>query len=468
MTKKEDLMFKRTLMQTLTPIAATVALMLSTSSQAENLIDVYRAAMQNDPQFLASEARAEAAKAGIGIARSSLLPQISGGVGRTKTFSDTEREGIDEDTGLPSTASSETETDTDTISLRLDQQIYNHATWVGLSQAEKRAAQAELGFKGELQGLVVRASEAYFNVLSAQDGVQLAQSELESIGKQLEQTKQRFNVGLIAITDVHEAQARYDQAQANMISAQNTLDNANESLRQITGTYYQAISRLKADLPLTSPDPASADDWVKVAQENNLSLRAQRQAADVARDEIKRQRAGHYPTLALNGTYRDQQSDSETTIPSSPVDIPGANDVKETQVTLQLSVPIFSGFGTSAATDQASANYVVAAQDMEKQHRQTVRDARSAYLGLQAAISSVKALTQAEMSAQSALEATQAGFEVGTRTIVDVLQATSNLYQAKRNLWRARYDYALNVLRLKAAAGTLVEDDLVKVNSWLE
>ena len=460
-------MFKRTLKHALTPLAATLTLLLSAPSQAENLLDVYRAALQNDPTFLASEARANAAKEGIAIARSSLLPQISGTISSSKTNTDTGGTTIPFGS-TPVIDERERETNTDRISLRLDQQIYHHDTWVGLSQAKKRAEQAELGFKGELQNLVVRASEAYFNVLSAQDGVQLAQSELESIGKQLEQTKQRFNVGLIAITDVHEAQARYDQAQANMISAQNTLDNANESLRQITGSYYDSISRLKTDLPLSSPEPASADDWVKVAQENNLSLLAQRLGVEVARDEVKRQRAGHYPTLDLQATYSDTDSDGDSTDLTNNNTSTFDNTDETKSIGLQLSVPIFSGFRTSASTDQASANYVVAAQDMEKQHRQTVRDARSAYLGLQAAISSVKALTQAEISAQSALEATQAGFEVGTRTIVDVLQATSNLYQAKRNLWRARYDYALNVLRLKAASGTLVEDDLVKVNSWLE
>lgn len=459
-------MFKRTLKHALTPVAATLTILLSAPSQAENLLDVYRAALQNDPTFLASEARANAAKEGITIARSSLLPQISGTVSASKTDQDSSGNQVFGALIVPS--ETESETNRDSISLRLDQQIYHHDTWIGLSQAKKRAEQAELGYKGELQALVVRASEAYFNVLSAQDGVQLAQSELESIGKQLEQTKQRFNVGLIAITDVHEAQARYDQAQANMISAQNTLDNANESLRQITGAYYSSISRLKTELPLTSPEPASADDWVKVAQENNLSLMAQRIGMDVAREEVKRQRAGHYPTLDLQATYSDIDSDGDSTDLTDNTTSTFDNSQESKTIGLQLSVPIFSGFRTSASTDQASANYVVASQDMEKQHRQTVRDARSAYLGLQAAISSVKALTQAEISAQSALEATQAGFEVGTRTIVDVLQATSNLYQAKRNLWRARYDYALNVLRLKAAAGTLVEDDLVKVNSWLQ
>lgn len=460
-------MFKRTLKLALTPVAATMALLLSSTSQAEDLIEVYRAAIQNDPTFLASEARANAAKEGVIIARSSLLPQITASATSSKT--DTDTAGTTVPFGAtPVIDERERETNSDNITLRLDQQVYHHDTWIGLSQAKKRAEQAELGYKGELQALVVRASEAYFNVLAAQDGSQLAQSELESIGKQLEQTKQRFNVGLIAITDVHEAQARYDQAQANMISAQNTLDNSNESLRQITGSYYDKISRLKTTLPLTSPEPARADDWVKVAQENNLSLQAQRLAVEVAREEVKRQRAGHYPTLDLSARYSDTDSDGDSTDLTTNTNSAFDNSEETTSVGLTLSVPIFSGFRTNASTDQASANFVVAAQDMEKQNRQTVRDARSAYLGLQAAISSVKALTQAEISAQSALEATQAGFEVGTRTIVDVLQATSNLYQAKRNLWRARYDYALNVLRLKAAAGTLVEDDLVKVNSWLE
>jgi len=461
-------MRKRTITRTLTPVAITLALLLSNSSQAENLIDVYRAALQNDPQFLASQARSDAAKEGIAIARSVLLPQIGATATASNTDGDSSRTFIGEETLQPITVSGSSDTDANSISLRLDQQLYHHDSWIGLSQAKKRSTQAELAYTGELQGLVTRSAQLYFDVLAAQDGVELAQSELESIGKQLEQTKQRFNVGLIAITDVHEAQARYDSAQFNMIVAQNTLDNANESLRQITGSYYTKLNRLRVDLPLTTPEPASADDWVKVAEENNVSLRALRLGVDVARDEVKRQRAGHYPTLDLSANYSDRSEDSTSTQDGIPGSFPGSQDSDGTTVGVTLSVPIFSGFRTSALTDQASANFVVASQDMEKQHREVVRDSRSSYLGLNAAISSVTALTQAELSAQSALEATQAGFEVGTRTIVDVLQANSNLYQAKRNLWKARYAYALNVLKLKTAAGTLVEDDLVKVNSWLE
>lgn len=456
------------LKRTLTPLAAVLGLLCAANAQAENLIDIYRAALQNDPQYLASGARSEASKEGIAQARSALLPQISGSL--TKTRRDSESSGTTAFGSVVVNNESESVSNSQGWSLDLTQSIYRHDNWIALSQAEKRAKQAEYGFLAEQQGLMVRASEAYFNVLAAQDGLELAQAELKAIGQQLEQTKQRFNVGLIAITDVHEAQARYDQAQANLISAQNTLDNNNESLRQITGGYYDALSRLKAELPLASPEPAVVDDWVKVARDQNLSLMAQRLGVDVAREEIKRQGAGHLPSASVTLGASGGDSDGHTDAPNDSgvtVRKNTAGDNSDASIRFSISVPIFSGGRTSSLTRQAEHQFVETSQNMEQQHRKVVRDARSAFLGVNAAMTSVKALQQAEISAQSALEATQAGFEVGTRTIVDVLQATSNLYSAKRNLWRARYDYVLNILRLKSAAGTLTEDDVARVNSWL-
>lgn len=421
-------------------------------AQAENLLEVYRAALQNDPQYLASEARMLATGTGVDQARSALLPQIGfiGGVNRTRT---------ERDFNGP-----ETKTDTTSLDLQLslNQQLYHHDTWLSLSQAEKRSEQAEIAHRAQLQTLVLRVAEAYFNVLAARDGVEFAEAERKAVGQQLEQTQQRFNVGLIAITDVHEARARHDAAQAQLIAAQNTLDNNNEALRQITANYYNVLSPLRADLPLNSPEPAQVSDWVSVAEKNNLNVLAQHLATDIARQEVKRQQAGHLPTL--DGYARLNQGETSYDKPN----IAGTDRDQSAVVGIQLTVPLFSGMRTSAATKAAEHGFVEASQNREAAYRQAVRDTRSAFLGVNAGIASVQAFTQAVTSAQSALEATQAGFEVGTRTIVDVLQATSNLYSAKKNLSSARYNYVQNLLRLKAASGTLQDDDLLKVNSWLQ
>lgn len=448
----------------LTPIAAALTLFIGTA-HAENLVEIFNAAVKNDPQFLAAKYRLEAAKETTVQARAALLPQITGAV----SASTTERtsSGSEVFLGVVEDFPQNTRTtDASGLSLELNQQIYHHDTWINLSQTEKRVKQSELSYQGEAQTLVTRVAQAYFDVLAAEDGVEFSSSELEAVGKQLEQTNQRFQVGLIAITDVHEAQARYDQTQANLIAAQNTLDNAWEALRQITGQYYQDIATLNPKFPMSKPDPASADDWIRVASENNLTLQSQRLGVDIARQEIKRNQAGHYPTLDLRATWEDGDSDGDIEALNGTTDFD--NTAETTSIGVTLRVPIFSGFNTSSKTTQAEHNFEVATQDLERTHRQVVRDSKSAYLGLNASTSSVRALEQAEVSAQSALEATQAGFDVGTRTIVDVLQATSNLFQAKRNLQRARYDYVLNTLRLKAAAGTITEQDIMTVNSWLQ
>ncbi len=435
----------------LAPLSLAITFALPTVASAENLLDVYRAALQNDPTYLASDARTKATEEGVAQARSALLPQLSGSMGVTKTMFD----GPSPQTGLDVKTTSYDSS----VGLSLNQSLFDYSEWVSLSQANKRADAARIGLQAQLQGLITRVADAYFNVLAAKDGVEFAEAELKSVGQQLEQTQQRFNVGLIAITDVHEAKARYDSAQAQLIAAQNTLDNANESLRQITSSYYSNLSILKSDLPLNSPEPASVDDWVKAAQENNLALIGKRMETEIARQEVKRVSAGHYPTLDAKATWGKGKDGDEL--------MPDEDKGTTTTVGVTLSVPLYSGGRTHAAANAAEHSYVAASQDMEAAHRQAVRDARSAYLGTNAAIASVKAFSQAVISAQSALEATQAGFEVGTRTIVDVLQATSQLYNAKKNLSRARYDYVLNILRLKAATGALSEADIEQVNNWL-
>ncbi len=444
----------------------------SQTASAENLLEIYRMSVDNDPTILAAEASSRSGQEAVAQARSVLLPQISAnyGVSDSKNVSEP---GTQNFNGiLFNSTGSTANSDSDTLSLSINQQIYHHDSWLGMSQAKKQSEQAKLAYESEKQALIVRAAEAYFNVLGAEDGVEFATAEKESLSKELEQTKQRFEVGLIAITDVHETQARYDQSLANEIIAQNLLDNSFESLRQITGTYQQKLSKLKNVIPLTTPQPANISDWMKVAERSNIGLRSSQLGVDIARQEIKKQSAGHYPTVDLSGSYSDNSSDGSNFGIDPQTGIAGRSSFENgswnRSISLQLRIPIYSGGRTSSSVRRAQADFDKTSQDLEKIHRQVIRDTRSSYLGLIADISSVKAFTQALVSTESALEATKAGFDVGTRTMVDVLLSTSTLYNAKRNLARKRYDYVLNVLRLKQAAGILTEDDLRKVNNWLQ
>ena len=447
----------------------TLALVASISSfqpaRAENLINLYEKALTSDPQFLSSRSKAASGQESIAQARATLLPSLSATVSTSN--SDTTSSGIQVFNGQTFPGiETVSDSDTDNLQLNLSQEIYHHDSWIALSQAEKRARQANMSHEVEQQTLIIRVAEVYFNVLSSADNLEFAQAEKESVGKQLEQTKQRFDVGLIAQTDVHEAQAQYDQAIASEISAQNDLDNAHEALREITGSYTERLSRLKENIPLETPQPANITDWEKVAERSNINLRSNQLAVDIARQEIKRQFASHYPTLDFSASYTDSTSKGTSTQPDSP-SIPTGRESENTSMALTLTIPLFSGGRTSSQVRQAQADFADASQELERVHRQTTRETRSAYRGVVANISSIKALTQSQVSNQSALEATKAGFDVGTRTMVDVLLSTTNLFNAKRTLARSRYDYVVNVLKLKQAAGILTQDDLIKVNGWL-
>ncbi len=456
-------------------LAISLSIGLPSDANAENLLDIYRQAATNDPTILAAEASTRAGQEGISQARSALLPQLTAryNTGNNRTVDDP---GFRTFGAITIPTGSTNETDTSTWTLNLNQQIYHHDSWIGMSQAKKRAEQSRLSFEAEKQALIVRVAEAYFNVLSSKDGLEFSRAEKESIKKQLEQTQQRFDVGLIAITDVHEAKARFDQAIANEILAQNTLDNAYESLRQITGKYVERFSALKNDIPLSTPQPANIADWMMVAERSNINLLSNQLSVDIARQEIKRNFAGHYPTVDLTASYSDSSSDGTskgpvtdpntgiTSIQTSPFSFGGTSR----NINLSVNFPLYSGGRTSSSVRKAQADFDKASQDLEKVHRQVIRDTRSAFLGVVASISSVTALQQSLISNEKSLEATEAGFDVGTRTMVDVLLSTSNLYNAKRNLSRSRYDYVLNVLKLKQAAGILTEDDLKLINGWLE
>ena len=405
------------------------------------LTDLYDLAKQSDPQLRGAVAALEATREGSKQSRAVLYPDIR----LTANIAEN-----DEDSS-PSYSS-------DGWTLSLTQPIYRRDRRIAVNQSDIATRQAELDFSAAEQSLIVRLSERYFDVLAAIDNLEFAQAEKKAIGRQLDQTKQRFEVGLIAITDVHEAQARFDLAVAQEIVAQNGLANARITLREVTGSFSGELEPLSETVPLIPPQPADVERWGSTAVEQNPTVTAARFGADASREEIRRLRSGHYPTLDLVASQSNSDIDGGSM---------GPRETDTTTLSLQLIVPIYQGGLVSSQTRQAEHRYNQALEGLEQQRRAVDRQTRNAYLGVVASISQVKALQQALVSSRSALQATEAGFEVGTRTIVDVLNAQRELFRARRDLARARYDYVLNSLRLKQAAGTLVESDLIQVNGWL-
>ena len=304
----------------------------------------------------------------------------------------------------------------------------------------------------------MRVAQAYYKVLAAQDNLKFATAEKASIARQLEQNQQRFNVGLIAITDVKESQAQYDLSVAQWITAENTLANTRESLRSLLGVEADELLPLADDIPLQIPQPENIDEWVKTAQQNNLALKAAEFSLDVAQKQVGIQRAGHYPSLSLIASRNDATTDGLNS---------GDTEQTNDTITLNLNVPIYSGGLTNAKTREAAALKERARVLRDQARRDTEQLSRTSYLGVTASIARVTAFKQALVSTQAAYEATNAGYEVGTRTAIDVLVALREQYRAERDYAQSRYDYIINFLQLKQSAGMLARDDVVLVNQWL-
>ena len=342
------------------------------------------------------------------------------------------------------------------FTLTLRQPLYRRDYWLQLQQADLRIAEAEAEYEAAAEALITRVAERYLDVLAGRDGLRFAEAEQAAIGRQLEQVKQRFEVGLVAITDVNEAQAAFDLARARTIVARNQLISAREGLREVTGQPAEGIAGLSEAMKLQSPEPVDVEAWGARALDQNLQVKAADLRLQIAEEEVRVRRSGHLPTLELDATHRYQNTGDPNF----------GSETQDTTLSLQLSLPIYQGGRTAAAVREAVKLGEQARHDLEGQRRKVLRQARDAFLTVLATIEQVEALRQARVSAQSALDATKAGFEVGTRTTVDVLSARQDLFRAERDYARARYDYLLNSLRLKEAVGALDTADLESVNGW--
>jgi len=335
--------------------------------------------------------------------------------------------------------------------------VFHWDHWVQLDQADNKIAQAEAQFQAKQQSLMRRTAEAYFNILAAQDNLEFANSEKKSIEKQLEQAKQRFDVGIIAITDVYEAQAGYDRALASEIEAGNLLDNSKEALREIIGENAAELNSLQPQIPLSPPAPEDLSSWANTAENNNFSIVAQINQAEYVRKNVELQQSKHLPTLDIVAQYSEMDTGNQ-------YGLRGDNE----SFGLQLNLPLYEGGGTSSRSRQAAYEYEAAKEDLTKVKRSINRGVKDAFRGVVSSISRVKALEATSKSAAMAVEAAEAGFEVGTRTMVDVLAEQRNLFRAKSDHARSRYDYLINGIKLKEAAGSLNEQDLEQINQYLQ
>ncbi|MGW8227277.1 MAG: TolC family outer membrane protein [Gammaproteobacteria bacterium] len=429
--------------------AIVTSLLLSLPVHAENLLDVYKTALENDPTYLAAYSEYQAIQESKNQRVAPLLPSLN----LSAQYND-----ISQDY---STSGKYDYTETG-YNLNLNQAIFHYDYWVALRQANLQVTQAEANFNNARQTLIQNVTGRYLEVLAAGDNLTFAKGEMEAIGEQLNQTKQRFEVGLSAITDVHEAQARYDQAVAQNIEAENLLANTKENLREVTGRYYEYLAILSEKSPLVAPNPQDVDAWLNVAKERSLALIAAEKSMQIAQEEISRNRAGHYPTLDLVASYGYTENDGGL---FSGVT---GREIDDTRIGVQLNLPLYEGGRVSSLTQEAAYRYQQAKDLYEQQRRATERETRSSYLNVLANISSVRAFAQALVSSKTALQATEAGYEVGTRTAVDVLNSRREVFRAERDYARSRYTYIQQTLRLKAAVGTLTEQDIVAINNWLK
>ncbi|PMN69903.1 outer membrane channel protein TolC [Enterovibrio norvegicus] len=434
-------------MKKLLPLFIGVALgTVAPLASADDLIQVYEQAKQSDPQLLQAAATKDAAFAAIDTNRGTLLPQINLSAGYNLSRNS-------EDAFV-------NDTNTLTAGVDFSQELFDQNSWINLDIAEITARQADATYAAEQQSLILRVSTAYFDVLRAIDDLVFVRAEKAAVGRQLEQTKQRFEVGLSAITDVHDAQAQYDSVLAQEIQAKNVVTNSYEELREITGQSHADLSVLNTRTFSASSPEQTQDALVTQAEETNLSLLAQRITRDASKERISLAESGHMPSLTLDLGYGYTDRDNETN---------SSGDFSNNQLTggINFNMPLYTGGRITAQVKEAQYNYVAASEALEARYRSTVKDVRAFYNNINASIGSLRAFEQTVVSARSALEATEAGFEVGTRTIVDVLDSTRRLYDANRSLSDARYDYILSVLQLRQAVGTLNEEDLVEINQGL-
>lgn len=422
------------------------AALLAPGAHAADLQQVYNDALVNDPQYASARAALAAGQEKLPQGRAGLLPTL--GLSGSNT-----RNEIDNGSSANFSSSN--------YALTLSQPLFRWENWQHYEQGKLLVAASDAQFSQTQQDLIVRVAQAYFDILGAQDTLAFIQAQKVAISEQLASAKQNFEVGTATITDTHEAQARFDLAVAQEFAAENDLAIKRAALQQIIGKAPAELATLRPGLRLSMPAPAQLEPWLDSAQQQNYGVIGQQLALEIARREISRNRAGHYPTLDLVASRSHTRQPGST---FSSTMVAGNSNA----IGVQWNIPLFAGFAVTSRVRESIALEDRARNDLETARRNAMQSVRQAFLGVHSGLAQVLALEAAEISSQSALDSNKLGYQVGVRVNIDILNAQQQLFSTRRDLSKARYDTIVNGLRLKSAAGTLQEQDLLQVNGLLQ
>ena len=437
-------------------MAATFAasLLFTTAGYAENILDVYKTAKDNDAVLGAANASFAASKELVPQARSLLLPSIGGQVNTSQTNRDILLRG--------QPALGETYNDNG-WNAQLRQPVLNLASWYTLGSAKSSVKAASMQLEAESQDLIVRVIEAYLNILRTKDRLDTTSAEVTAVQRQLEQVQQRFEVGLVAITDVLESQAVYDSTVVRRIQAESDHDLSFETLITLTGRSYDQLARLSQTLPIVDPNPKDEEEWVATALRSNLGIKAAAAQLAAARSDVRARRSDHLPTIDATATYADSVTGGQNFFGGA-----GDTTTENTIYALSLTVPLYQGGAVRSKVREANARVVQSQEQLLNQKRTVTRNTRNLFKSVATDVLRVEARLKAIRSSQSALEATETGYEVGTRNIVDVLQAQQRLFSTQFDYADSRYNYVVNLMRLKQATGKLTQEDLEELNQFVD
>tara|TARA_R110001583_G_scaffold74647_5_gene206602 strand:- start:2164 stop:3462 length:1299 start_codon:yes stop_codon:yes gene_type:complete len=418
--------------------------LFASNIMAADLNEIYQLSLANDSELAAAKAKRDAGNYQVDLARAALLPQVS--IGATKVNSETEIDG-----------GSTSDIDALSYNATISQTLFNLNSWYNYKAASAGGNATGLEYALSEQQLILRSAGAYFDVLRAKENLDTARAEEKAVKRQLEQTEQRFEVGLIAITEVHEAEASYDLSYANLIGREASLDISYEFLEQITGQRFENLAQLKTDVEFSAPKKA-ANEWVEAGLGKYAGIQLAQEGVNAAEYTRKAGWSTYAPEVNAQWSY----TDGEQVLSSTAV------DSTTTSLVLTASIPLFAGGSNYARAKQAAARSTEASANLDLQQRTVKNNIRSLYRKVQTDVLTVKARNRATVSSQSALEATETGYQVGTRNIVEVLNAQRNVFSAQRDYANARYDYIINLLNLKFFAGSLDEADIQALNAWLK
>jgi len=448
--------FRHTLRQIAGTLSLAVLALPFSTARADDLAQIFELAAANDPEIRQARANYNAAHTTIDQGRSFLLPRIT-----VNGSSSRDTAGPAENTPFGNAHSFGNGFNTKGYNLSISQALVNFEAWYAFQSAKASDLQAAANLAQAEQQLILKVASAYFNVLRSQDNLATFRAEEEAAAQVLEQTRERFEVGLIPITDVYDSQANHDLARVNRLVEENNLNQAFEALGAITGQGHDALESLSTQSPIESLNPASLNEWVSLAMGNNLAIKAAEFDLESKQEDARSARAAMFPTIDVTAGYGWNQS-------ANPFSFFPAIASERTNITLNFSYPLFAGGLNAARKRQAYYTRDASEEALLKTQRDSTQSTRNNYRSVETDVLAVQARAQAIISAESALEATEVGAEVGTRNVVDVVLAQRTLFQARRDYANARYNYVINTLNLKQSAGILSPQDIIDLNEWLE